>query len=99
MPKKKAVPKPTKQPALTKQDMVDYIGPVFEDFTSRIDTKTHRLEVMMDATKREILSALETFSAASAKETTVKDHEARISDLETDMHGVKTVLRTSKIQN
>jgi hypothetical protein len=115
MPKKKSTPKIKKQPpsdtrsaALTKKELIDYIGPVFEDLkveitsvrtglraelTKHIDDKTHRLEVLMDATKREIMSALETCSAVSAKEEVVSEHGERIATLETEVRSVKLAIK------
>jgi len=84
---KSTSPRARIQTALTKKDMVNYIGPIFEEMKS----DSRRLEVMMEANQREVLSALETYFSISEKEEAVKDHETRVTHLERDVKILKTV--------
>ncbi|MDZ4676091.1 MAG: hypothetical protein SGI74_01170 [Oligoflexia bacterium] len=108
--KKILKPKPVKMKSssLTKEEMVNYIGTIFENLilgvnevkstlTKRIDDKTHRLEVLMEQIHSKIDTALEVSTSVLQHEVVVNNHEQRITHVETDLNTVKKVLKDNEV--
>jgi len=74
--------------AQIKNDMVNYIGPIFQELKTdignvesrlshKIKEETHRLGILMEQMDKKIDTALEASSSVLKHEDIVKDHEDR----------------------
>lgn len=86
--------------AQIKNDMVNYIGPIFQELKTdignvesrlshKIKEETHRLGILMEQMDKKIDTALEASSSVLKHEDIVKDHEDRIEHLEGDVRVLK----------
>ena len=90
-----------KNASLTKTDLVNYIGPIFEDLKTdirkvegRLTDKINWQGTLVDEMRRDILTALEASSPVLEEEETVKEHGERIALLERDVEILKAVKKS-----
>ena len=75
-----------------KSEMVNYIGPIFEE----VKTKIHGQTILMEQMDKKINTALEAASSVLDYEQDVGNLDHRVGLLETDVKVIKLVLKNDK---
>ena len=77
----------------SKKDMILSIAPMFEDIHERITKEIRRVILLDDQTRLQMKDAMVPTQMATEHESTIKNHGARIENMETEVHLLKTMIK------